>query len=461
MNNYGRRILGTTLLTIILLWIAGKVFPPSPSSTMLSELFWTNKASPNQNYDIVFIGDSRIYRGIDPDTISEILKPIAPFRVFNFGFSSAGLDTNFLDAGAALLDTNAAQKIIVLGVTPSALADENLVNTHYYQEKNRPITELWQRRYINPYFSYFDPTTPLMFRNAYRGLKEGYYQEYKLNGWIASTKVPKDVWKDLWVVEQGFEKAEFSLWVQKLLIKKIAEWTKKGFKVFAFRPPAVKHFEEVEDKLSGISQNALIAQMEAAGGIWIEIPNRYSYETYDGNHLEKESAQRLSAFLGQSIKNTLQDKKAPIWTSFENFEKTPQYPWLNIAENAFVQDSVFSNKTAYLLPAQGFSCTYSQNLDSLLNQNLYINATCWVKAKKFKKESQIPLVISIENNGETVFWQGAQFGDQALDFTTWNRLSNKANYHNNKPGNVLKIYVWNNSSEPVWLDDFFVNVLKN
>lgn len=462
MSSYGWRILISTILTILLVWIAGATFPSSPSSTMLSELFWTNKAYPNQQYDMVFIGDSRIYRGIDPDTIARKLQPYAPFRVFNFGFSSAGLDTALMDAGAALLDSSSKRRVIVLGVTPSALADENLVNTHFHQEKNRPTTELWQRRYINPYFSYFDPTTPVLFRNAYRGHQEGYFQEYKMNGWIASTKVPANVWEDFWMVEQGFKKAVFSLAVRKKLIQKIAEWTKQGIQVFAFRPPAVKHFEEVEDKLSGISQTALIAQIEAVGGTWIDIPDRYNYITYDGNHLEKPSALRLSAFLGESIKNSLQEKTTPstklIWADYQNFETKFSNPWQNVLDDAFVQTSPYSGVTVYQLAPQAFSCTYLQNLDSLMNQNLYIHATCWTKAENFKKEAQISLVISIENNGEALFWQGGQFGEQALDFATWNRLGNKANYANNKAGSVLKIYVWNNSDSRVLIDDFQIKV---
>lgn len=462
MSSYGWRILISTLLTIILVWIAGATFPPSPSSSMLSELFWTNKVYPNQHYDMVFIGDSRIYRGIDPDTITKKLQPFAPFRIFNFGFSSAGLDTALMDAGAALLDSSSNRRVLVLGVTPSSLADENLANKHFHQEKNRPAIELWQRRYINPYFSYFDPTTPVLFRSAYRGKKEGYFQEHHPNGWIASTKVPVDVWEDLWMVEDGFKKAVFSLSVRKKLIQKIAAWTKQGIQVFAFRPPAVKHFEEAEDRLSGISQSALIAQMEAAGAIWIEIPGRYNYITYDGNHLEKFSAQQLSAFLGESIKNSLQEKQnnltKRIWTDFQDFETKFAAPWQNVLDNAFVSKSPYSGKIGYEVLPQGFSCTYTQNLDSFVNQNLSIHATCWMKTEKFKKEDQVFLVVSVENNGTVAFWQGSRFGEQALDPTTWNGLGNKANYPNDKMGNVLKIYVWNNSATPVLIDEFKIAV---
>ena len=120
---------------------------------MASGLFWQHKIFPNQQFDVVIAGDSRIYRGIDPASIESVLSKNGPVRVFNFGFSSVGLDSAYLQDAVCLIDTSSARPILILGVSPSSLADENMANIHYYQEKNRSYSEQFQRKYLNNYFN--------------------------------------------------------------------------------------------------------------------------------------------------------------------------------------------------------------------------------------------------------------------------------------------------------------------
>jgi len=453
-------------LTIGLLLLSRPMLPPLPSSSMVSDLFWTNKAYPETKFDVVIIGDSRIYRGVNPVKIEEEVASVGKMTAFNYGFSSAGLDTEFMDAGAALLDESSTHPVIVLGITPSSLADENMVNEHHQQEKNRSPIELWQRRNINPYFSFFDPTLPSVMRNAYRGEKEGYYQDYKLNGWIASDKIPRDVWGGYWHVEKAYPEADFSLSIRKNLIAKVAEWEKRGIQVFGFRPPAAEHFEAFETKSEYFPEKAIIAQFEAAGGTWIEIPNRKNYETYDGNHLEEKSAERLSSFLGQAIKNEMdkQEKSTyglvPSLSSVQTFDKKIESPWSTIKAEELIDKNPFSGTKAHLVKPAAFSCTYIQNLDSLLNQNLYIRSSCWMKSKESKEDSKVVLVISIQDKAGTILWKGQRFIEQTLDKKEWNRIMLSAEYLNNKEDCTLKVYVWNNSDVPMQIDDLKIEVNK-
>ena len=460
MSSYFWRIMISLVLTVGLLLVCGPIFPPQPSSLMISSLFWTNKVYPDKAFDVVFIGDSRIYRGIDPEKVREELAELGSFRVFNFGFSSAGLDSVLLDAGAALLDKQSAKPIIVLGVNSSSLADENMVNRHYRQEKNRPLMELWQRKYVNPYFSFFDPTLPSVLRNKYRGKKAGYYQEYQLNGWVASDKLPRDVWATYWMTERSCLEGTFSPSIRKNLIKKVAEWEKNGIEVFAFRPPAAKHFEAIETKEEYFPEQAIIAQFEAAGGTWIDITKREEYTTYDGNHLEKKSAQRLSSFIGKAIKKSLKlpTKSNLKFSSFQNFDKTIAPPWGELEESALTKKDAFSGQTAHLLKPKSFSSTYVKNLDSLLRQNLYISASCWMKSEKSAQDSKIVLVVSVQDGEEVLLWQGQQFVEQTLDKTAWNRIQLSTDYLNDKKGCLLKIYVWNDSEAEVLMDDFRIEI---
>lgn len=450
MKTYQKRFVGTAILTLLGLLALGPVLPDLPTSSMRSEQFWSHKIQPEARFDVVVIGDSRIYRGIDPETLEQAMRQKDSLRVFNFGFSSAGLDSSFIQAGAALLDPASTQPTILLGVSPSTLADENMVNTHYHQEANRTTLSIWQRKHLNPKLSYFDPSSPELIRNAYLNKKEGYFQDYRLNGWIASEKYPKDVWKDFWMVEQGYHNARFSLQYQTNLIKQVTAWTAAGIEVFAFRPPAVEHVEGVENK-APINRPALIAQLEAAGATWITIPDRYSYETYDGNHLEQRSAERLSEVLGNAIKQTRQIKKHSVYQ--QSFEGAIESPWLPVPTN-LLQDSLsHQGKKGQYLPAQGFSCTYYEELSPSLPQNLYLNAAAWVYNPIGNAAASILMVITIEKAGLKSIWKGSKLLDAYLNPKAWNSLQTRVAIPPAYAGAIVKAYVWNNSSVGVWIDD--------
>lgn len=461
MKAYRQRILLSLGLTIVLLAIGGWCFPPIPSSSMQSDWFWSNKVVPNKKFDLVFIGDSRIYRGINPDLVEAELSTIDSFRGFNYGFSSAGLDTAFMDAGAALLDPNAKRKIIVLGITASSLADENLANPHHWQEKKRHPIEIWQRKNINTYLSYFDPTSPLVLKNAYQEKRSGYYQDYHANGWIASDKLPRDTWIGYWYVQNTYPNVEFSRSVRENLIQKVAQWKAEGIEVFGFRPPAAAHFEAIETQC--YPEEALKTQFEAMGGTWIEIPNRTSYVTYDGNHLEKESAKRLSSFVGKAIKKSLSpSSKRLLFDSQLNFESEPSVYWKSFnAELLLNNREAYQGKNAYQVVPKSYSCTYTHSLDSFLNQNLYIRTSCWMKTEKKEPTAEALLVFSIQDAKETILWKGERLLIQSLNPSQWNQLKVVENYTNNLVGCTLKAYVWNKGNTTVMIDEFQVEVFQN
>ena len=464
MNPYHWRIVWSLVVTTVFLAVGGPYFPSLPSSSMESGLFWTNKVYPNRTFDVVFIGDSHIYRGIDPKTVEGALASFDSLSVFNFGFSSAALDTSFVDAAIDLLNPKSKQPILVLGVNPSSVTDENMVNRHYNQEKNRPVSELLQRRYLNPYFSYFDPTSPAILRNTYQGKKEGYFQEHHLNGWVASNKYPKDVWKDYWMMERSYLTAKIDTAAIQRLLQRIRKWKAQGIEVIAFRPPAVEHFEKVLNDKSHYPEQAVIAQLKAVGCHWIEVENRYSYETYDGSHLDEASAVRLSAYLGRKIRNYLENKNQPKPNlvpkvhSIQTFEGEILSPWKTTDAAKQIQSTSVSGKQSLELPPNAFSSTYVLALDSLLSQNLYIRSSCWIKSTPLQQEDAVVLVISIENEAGTLLWKGQKLAEQAINSTNWTKLTLDTAYKQDKKGAVLKIYVWNNGTVPVVVDDMDVQI---
>ena len=148
-----RKALIALLISVpLFVFLLGNILPEQPSSPMLNDRFWADKIAGGKQYDIVAVGDSRIYRGINPDIISEKLGA----SVFNFGFSSAGLDSILITDAVKLLKPDGL-KILLIGVTPSSFTDEALRNEHFQTLKRINSKDLWIRQNLYQYLTFFNP----------------------------------------------------------------------------------------------------------------------------------------------------------------------------------------------------------------------------------------------------------------------------------------------------------------
>jgi hypothetical protein len=77
-------------------------------------------------------------------------------------------------------------------------------------------------------------------------------------------------------------------------------WSEQGIEVYAFRPPAAPALDRLEDRESGFDERAFARAFEAAGGTWLD-PGPADYESYDGSHLDRHSAVKLSKRLALKI----------------------------------------------------------------------------------------------------------------------------------------------------------------
>ena len=458
-NTWNKRFFTTAGLSLCLWGIFAYFLPAKPSSSTASGLFWHHKIHTNDRYDMVIVGDSRIYRGVDPACIEKLMGGDQAIKVFNFGFSSAGLDSAFIEDAIRLLDTNAQPPILVLGVSPSALADENMRNIHYYQEKNRSYTEQLQRRYLNTFLGNFDPSAPSLVRNLLVDNKEGYFQKHYKNGWIASEKIPTDLWKDLWMLEDGYKKAVWSLYYQTRLIHLIAGWEARGIEVIAFRPPAAAHFESAENTLSQFRESAIAAQIEAVGGTWIDIKDRYQYQTYDGSHLLKSSAQKLSIYLAKQIKKRLFEQSPPLYSTTNSMEQFTLRNWSDM--NPFMRsDTAFKGNFSNRIAAGGFSSTFSLPMAEIKADDLQVEATAWVWAGYQMNLNDAYLVVALERNDSSIMWDAQALKPQLLDTLTWNSVQHQLNIAAASEDSELKVYVWNNGNKDLWVDEFDVQLKK-
>ncbi len=266
------------------------LLPKLPSSPMMRDAFWANKVNKVDQYDIVYVGDSRVYRGIDP----AVVESISQLKGFNLGFSSADIDGLLISMAKEKLNANGA-KIIVIGVSvnglldrPKELSNEHLKSVLKWTEKDKLI-----KQYAYPHLTMFDQRA---VSDLYKYIKgEQYFENYNIhNGFAESNKVPVDSNEALPLYVEEFKTAVST---QKLhdLNKQLQSLVKEGYRVVLLRMPISNEMYQLEESKTQL----LSAFLDSCKSKSIEVITPYGhFSTYDGSHLQAESAEELSRQIG-------------------------------------------------------------------------------------------------------------------------------------------------------------------
>lgn len=302
MDKFTQKILITLLLAMIFIVIFGAILPKNPDK-YLKDRFWTFKVYDKKKYNFIILGDSRTYRGISPYEIENILPE---FSVFNFAFSNGGLNSIIYKAAETKLNSKSESMIILLGVTALTINDISKPNEQYEKELKRSKKEVFKRIYFGKYLNYFSPVTPLMIKDLIKGTKpiSNYISIYHDNGWVESEKFPIDTLEAFPSYKDDFTLHTTNYQLVNELCEQISLWKSKGIKVFAFRPPASQPLIVLEDSVGNYNEQLIKQKIEKSGGYWIDI-NPALYKTYDGSHLSKVEARKLSIYIANKIKTYL------------------------------------------------------------------------------------------------------------------------------------------------------------
>ena len=292
------------ILLLIFVPLIARIKPLKQNSPFNIDSFWASKTFPDKKPNILFYGDSRTYRGINPDDVSAFFPG---YRVHNMGYSSGGMNKKALNFCLSTIDTTEKQPIIVLGITPFSLSEEARKNKQLTQENTRPFYEIIERKYIYPMVSAFEPIdlNPMIFP----GQEPHYYQYFNKNGWVSSYKIPEDTTEALPSYKKQYEHtiaSEESVNETLLFVKNC---TKRGISVYGFQPPVTKAMDLLEQQMSGFDVYDFKKRFVSSGGIWLDIPCRYGFHSYDGSHLDDISARKLSTVIGKMMKQTVNDVK--------------------------------------------------------------------------------------------------------------------------------------------------------
>jgi len=260
--------------------------------------FWLEKTFASDDYDIVVIGDSRVYRGV---STKEMEKLIENKKVLNFGYSAARLDNLLLTKGAEKLNTK-KEPIIILGITPNSLTEIANANADLLENLQMPREEKYEILYFYDVLKYFDVFNLEKINKSQEAPLEpkNYLEEFHSGGWIASDYLREDTNAALPSYRSWFQDNKVSQKMVNRLLKQVNKWTLQGIKVYGFCPPTSFSMVQLEDSLSGFDSNRFVHEFVKRGGKWLVFDNT-NFHSYDGSHLEKQSAILLSKQLALKI----------------------------------------------------------------------------------------------------------------------------------------------------------------
>ena len=127
---------------------------------------------------------------------------------------------------------------------------------------------------------------------------------YHSNGWVESHWMVPDTSYSARFYEDIFTDNQVSEEVITGLMEFVERWTSMGIHVVGFRPPTSHTIRQLETERGGFSEADFAQRFTDAGGCWSPVSTD-AYQTFDGNHLEHQSARRISADLGRLIRDQI------------------------------------------------------------------------------------------------------------------------------------------------------------
>jgi hypothetical protein len=200
----------------------------------------------------------------------------------------------------------------------------------------------------------------------------------------------------------------------------------------------------------------------AVDGLWcnpfVRYPNTDEIENkvvkvrlYPANqHCVKKS------FKAQFQVNTLKsdtDAEKAIFHKTTHSSKEIVVDMLQRSDDKMSQSAGFSNKVA----SNGYSYTYIINLDTLFSMTEADSLTVEANVRSINHELNTGLVITAEQTKED-FWDIAYLPYSMSDTFGYYSYLRKLITRNNHTSGILKIYVLNFSSSPIYIDDFRLRI---
>lgn len=263
--------------------------------------YWARKSDWYHCADVVLAGDSRVSCGLSPE---EMGKYMPGYKILNYGFGGAWFSTLYMDKIETVMDPDSDRKIIVLGISPHSLIKHNAESGNFFEVITMTKTEKFFYTHFPEYLHFFEP---LSFQDAIKQLRTRPSREELENngafypdGWTSGNKIPGTVDEVVNKYAGYYKESLVDTDNIDNIISYAEKWIRQGINVYAFFPPSCKEMHKLEMERSGIEESELISKFEQAGGVWIDV-DPYGYVSFDGTHLQRDSALELSKLIAKTI----------------------------------------------------------------------------------------------------------------------------------------------------------------
>ncbi|MDR3691553.1 MAG: hypothetical protein P4L46_19390 [Fimbriimonas sp.] len=246
------------------------------------QLFFLDKYEKPSAYNVLLLGDSRVFVGLDPGAFDEAI-PSA--KCLNFGFAALGYSNAYFDRVEQILSHRSARPLVVLAVDASALTDLSAGNNAFTDVARMTPLERFQLRLVGPNWKEPDP-----IRRPHR---------FTDNGWIPVTGIPFNPSESLDIFARQFRTARCSDAVLSTVAKRIRRWRSQGIQVLALRMPTSRDVYRLECDLIGYRPDHVRRALTEAGATWLDLPPSDT-DSYDGSHLGLAGSQRISAVVSRA-----------------------------------------------------------------------------------------------------------------------------------------------------------------
>jgi hypothetical protein len=288
------------VLPVLFVFMYFALLKLNTSNNMLKESFWAHKVTADSVYDIVAVGDSRVYRGIDPGEIEAQYFKLkgSKIQALNFGFSSAGLEPYIIMKAKSLLKTN-GKRILIIGVSPNSFIESSQENGHLKKIESQGAKDLWIKTNVYPELYFFRRYAISDFVKYKH--KEFYLEKFNLNsGFVGSSKVPYDSTAAINQYSKQLKANKIDTLAVRVFLETLQKLKSEGVRIVALRIPTTERMRILEDKLTSNFCQDLFSKIEAEGIECIKVHDSRIH-SYDASHLDENSAKLLSIKIADLI----------------------------------------------------------------------------------------------------------------------------------------------------------------
>ena len=227
----------------------------------------------------------------------------------NFGFRGAPLNEEYLDAALGRLKKS-GQRMLLVGITPNAFTPDADRSSGYTSHAATAATH----KFDGPEWWYkiqnqLRPTSLAEISRIVRGKADSLLETYHSDGWVACRSANPDETYALPFYQVRFDKNKVSEELISESLEVLSGCQQDGIILFGFQPPVYREMAEIENLKSGFAYSDYIKRFEKCGGVWL-APHDEKIKTYDGSHLDADSAILFSKRLAELVSKYLDQQAA-------------------------------------------------------------------------------------------------------------------------------------------------------